>query len=117
MAIINQHDLIEHLEGDLELLRDVFELFTDEKQEMQTELEAAIDAEDVATVCEVAHSMKGMLSNFLAESACQTAARIQELAAERTLEGVPELSQHLNDQMEAVELELKQILNSEGPSN
>ncbi len=115
MAIINQHDLIEHVEGDLELLRDVFELFTDEKSEMQAEMEAAIKAEDAEAVRKVAHSMKGMLANFLAESACQTAAKIQELAAKQTLEEIPKLSQSLAAQMDAVELELQQMLDLESP--
>ena len=114
MNIINQKDLIEHIEGDLELLRDAFELFTDEKTTMKAELQAAIDSNDVDAARSAAHSIKGMLSNFLAESACETAGQIQEIASGQTLEGIPQLSQQLSEQMNQDETELSQMLDSAG---
>ena len=45
MKIIDQKELMDHLEDDWELLQDAFELYCDENQKMQSDLRQAIEAE------------------------------------------------------------------------
>ena len=115
MTIINPQNLMAHLEGDRELLKDVFQIFVEEKPALQAQLLAAIEATDTDAVRNVAHSMKGMLANFLAESACTTAEEIQQIATQPSLDGIPSLYQRLVEQLDAVETELKLMIDSEDP--
>ena len=112
-TIIDRNRLMEHLEGDLELLEDAFDLFREESQSSKDRLRAAFESRDIESVHRIAHSIKGMLANFLAESACETTERIQSIADPQVLADSYELLDTLAEQMDRTLDELREILASE----
>ena len=109
MTIIDTGELLEYLEGDVALLQDAYEIFCDENQVALSDLQAAIAADDVEAIHQNAHRIKGMLSNFQAHSACDTAQHIELIAASAD---APPLVEKLANQIETVHTEIKQIIQS-----
>ena len=115
MPIVDTEELMDYLEVDLELLQDAFDIFCEVSQNDQTELQAAVDAGDVEAVHKAAHKIKGMLSNFQAPSACETAQKIELMTDPGMLTGVQPLLDKLRGQIETVRSEIIQILQSGAP--
>lgn len=111
MAIIDPQKLMEHLEDDLELLEQAYELFQEESESMQADLKQAVDRQDVGAIHSAAHSLKGMLSNFLAEAPCQTLVQIQE-SDQTNSDAKQQLLQNLRTQLDMMDSEIKQIIES-----
>ena len=110
MPIIDPEQLIEHVDGDLEFLRETYEIFREENQTKQSNLRAAFNAADLEAVQSIAHSLKGMLSNFLAESASATANQIESIKEPQALALAGPLLDQLSRQIEMMDAEIKQTL-------
>jgi HPt (histidine-containing phosphotransfer) domain-containing protein len=71
--------LLERVENDRELVRDLLLIFKEEFPIHLRALRAAVDSMDGEKVAAEAHTMKGMLSNLAANSAAGAAARLEQL--------------------------------------
>jgi two-component system sensor histidine kinase/response regulator len=94
-------ELLERIDGDRGFLAELLELFRGDYPELMQSAEAAIEAEDVATLQRTGHALKGALSNLSANTAAelagfleimggdgdfrQASATLNELAQELTL--------------------------------
>jgi len=112
MPIIDRAQLMDHLDGDLEFLQDAHELFNEESRTMLDDLRAAIAASDLAAVQSLTHTLRGMLANFMAEPACETA---DQLRAAGIGDASNALLDKLNNQMDSMSSEIKEILLSGNP--
>ncbi len=110
MPIVDTEQLLDYVEGDLELLQEAFDVFCEVSRSVQIELQAAVDAVDVATVHKLAHKIRGMLSNFHAHEACETAQEVELIDNPDTLAGAQPLVDKLRGQIETVRREIVQIL-------
>ena len=113
MPIVDTEQLLDYLEGDLELLQDAFDVFCEVSQVTQTELQSAVDAADVEAVHKLAHKIRGMLSNFHAQEACDTAQEVELITDPGQLAGAQPLIDKLRGQIETVRSEITQILRSD----
>lgn len=110
MPIIDRVQLMEHVDGDLEFLQETYEIFCEDSQTMLDELRAACDAGKLESVHSLAHTMRGMLSNFMAESACETAGQLQAIDNLDALSTSSSLLDKLSDQIKTMHSEIQEIL-------
>jgi HPt (histidine-containing phosphotransfer) domain-containing protein len=78
-AIMNLTELLERVENDRELIRELLLIFKEEFPSHLRALRDAVDSMDGKKVATEAHTMKGMLSNLAASSAAGAAARLEQL--------------------------------------
>jgi HPt (histidine-containing phosphotransfer) domain-containing protein len=76
---INKADLLDRVEGDLALLKEVVEVFRDVYPGMLAELKQAVDRRDAPVITRAAHTLKGVVANFGARSAFAAALRLETL--------------------------------------
>ena len=83
-------ELLSRVEGDYELLRDIFEIFNEEFPKSYRILTAALASNDLKQVQFSAHTLKGMFSSlsFVRASAC--ARRIELMARVEQRDGIDE---------------------------
>ena len=78
-AIMDLTELLERVENDRELIRDLLLIFKEEFPSHLRALRDAVDSVDGKKVAAEAHTLKGMLSNLAASSAAGAAARLERL--------------------------------------
>jgi hypothetical protein len=110
MKIIDREKLLDHVDGDMDLLKDTFEILLVERPEMLKKLRTVFESGDVEAVQLQAHRCKGMLSNFMAEVACATALKIERLDSPAAIADSFPLLDQLARQMEEIEIELDQLI-------
>jgi two-component system sensor histidine kinase/response regulator len=72
--------VLERVEGDVELLKQLVELFREDSARHLSDLRAALERGDVKAIERSAHALKGSTSNFGAPSAWEAALRLETLA-------------------------------------
>jgi HPt (histidine-containing phosphotransfer) domain-containing protein len=87
---LDLNELLSRVEGDYELLRDIFEIFNEEFPKSYRILTSALASKDLKQVQFSAHTLKGMFSSlsFVRASAC--ARRIELMARVEQLDGIDE---------------------------
>ena len=108
MSIVDRERLLDYLEGDLEFLDDSFEIFCQDSESLLGELRQAFADRDLGSVHKHAHTFKGMLSNFHADSACQTVKQIEEIEIHEL--PTTTILEQLAKQIETIKSEIHQIL-------
>jgi HPt (histidine-containing phosphotransfer) domain-containing protein len=72
-------ELLERVDRDRELLRDLLTIFKEEYPRSLLVLREAVQAKDSKRVAAAAHALKGMLSTLAATQAAATAARLEQM--------------------------------------
>ena len=91
VAVVDFDEALENLEGDVELLQDVVEIFMERGQEQLAAIRQAITDADVQTVMIQSHGMKGGSSNFCAKRFGKAALALEMLSKGGSLEGAEEM--------------------------
>lgn len=76
-AIFDQRAILERVEGDVELLREIVGLFFEETPELLSSIRESIARRDSAALEHAAHSLKGTVSSFGARAAREAALRLE----------------------------------------
>ncbi len=79
--------LIEAFDGDWNFLKEVVEVFLDDYPRLLDNLRKSLKKGDCDTFMRSAHSLKGMLKNFRAETAAEMAFDLEKKGKEADLEG------------------------------
>ncbi len=79
-AYVDLPELLNRVEGDRELLAELFRLSRDDLPENREALHEAIDGVDLGKVAIAAHKLKGMLANLSATRLASLAAQIERAA-------------------------------------
>ncbi len=95
------------VEGDPELLRDLLELFAGEAPAVVARLSAAVEKKDAAGIERTAHTLKGSLANFGADSAVEAASALETLARHKELAHAEETFHTLEREIARVLSEIK----------
>lgn len=98
--VVDLANAMENLDGDVELLREVLEIFLEMAPEMLDGLEGAIGGGggDAVEVGGMAHSLKGSASNFCATRFVDAAGRLEYLAKGGVLGGAGDLMRELREE-------------------
>ncbi len=80
MTVFDKEAALHRLEGDLDLLRELAEIFREETPRLTTTLGAALAANDILAAQRAAHAIKGSAANLGAVALCEQAKRIELMA-------------------------------------
>lgn len=100
MLIYNREEVLERLDGDEELLREVVDLFLEQSRHQIRELQAALAAGEPAQIRHQAHSLKGAAAGLGAQALSHTAAQLELAGKKGELKEVPELLRALEKELE-----------------
>jgi len=85
--VLDWATMLNCVDGDLELLHKLVEVFWEDCPRMLSDIRKALDARSSKALLSAAHALKGSLSYFGANSALQAALRLEILGRQGTLEG------------------------------
>ena len=107
MEILDRRMLLDNVDGDGKLLREIVDLFFDTSEDVLDAIRIAATRADADSLNENAHQLKGTLANLGARAASQAALRVETLGREGNLTGVAEAVSALEDEMSRLAPELK----------
>jgi len=102
--------LMERLDGDQELLRELLAMFREDVQMNLQKSHAAIGIGNYEQLSRTAHTMKGMLRNLSMNAAGETAAVLETAASENREGESKELLQKLEKELEGILPEVETLL-------
>jgi HPt (histidine-containing phosphotransfer) domain-containing protein len=97
--IFRRHEVLERLEGDEDLLRELVDLFLSQSWSQIGEMKAALAAGDAASIRHQAHSLKGAAAGLGAGALSFQAARLEKAGKEGNLEAVGPLLQAVQEEL------------------
>ena len=106
---IDTKTLLDSINGDLDLLDELIDLFIRNANDLKCEMQQAIEAKDCAAIETVAHSLKGAVGTFAAKNALQAAMTVESLAMNEDVDGAIEACDHLKSQMDDLILDLAKL--------
>ncbi len=90
-GVMNWDEALKTCGGDHALLRDIVEAFLEEEPRRVAEIRQAIDGTDFELLGRAAHTIKGSMRYFKAESVFERAHGLEQLGQEKTLDGAEEI--------------------------
>ena len=109
MKVLDQEAALTRVGGDVELLREIGDLFQLECPRELAKLREAIESGDGAAVGRVAHGLKGSAANFGAGPAVEAALKIEQLARVGQVEEARGVCETLEKALDVLLRELKEI--------
>ena len=110
--VVSRRELLKRVDGDMELLQDLVDIFLEELPQRLVALRAALDQDDLEVVHEKAHSIKGSVSNFAAAAAFEAASQVNDLARSGTRNGLKQAIDVLEQEMSRLQPALREIVES-----
>jgi len=109
-AKLDKEMLLKAFDGDWSFLKEVVEVFLSDYPRLLDNLRRAFEQNDSDTLMRAAHSLKGMLKNFQAETAAEVAFELEKKGQAESFDGVPEVIDNLAGQVADVDKTLRSIL-------
>ena len=109
-AVFSEDELLGRTNQDIELARDLVQLFLDHRQEWLNDLDRALGERDCELVRRTAHKMKGAFDHCGAASAHDLALLLERLGRERDLEGATTAVEQLRSHMAELTPDLIEFL-------
>jgi len=107
---LNQDVLIKSFKDDHSLFKELVDIFVNDYPQMLTSLRESLKTADAKTFSRTAHSLKGMLRNFEAEVAADTAFDLEKKGKQGELDGTDQIVDRLAGQLEEVTQNLEQLV-------
>ena len=84
-SVFDLSKALDRVEGDLELLQEMADLFLEECPHMVEEIGHAITAGDAQALQHAAHTLKGSVSNFAADKATEASFALEKMGRQQDL--------------------------------
>jgi PAS domain S-box-containing protein len=107
---LNADGLIRSFENDQQLFEELVEIFLNDSPQMLNTLRDSLMSCDAKTFKRTAHSLKGMLRNFQAESAAETAFELEQIGDRGKLDEADQIVDSLAGQLDEVAQKLKAVV-------
>ena len=107
---LDEELLLKAFDGDWNFLKEVVDVFLSDYPGLLDDLHRACKAGDSETLMRTAHSLKGMLRNFQAESAAEVAFEIETKGREADFSSVPESIENLAGHVTQLDRTLRVLL-------
>jgi CheY-like chemotaxis protein/HPt (histidine-containing phosphotransfer) domain-containing protein len=107
---LNKGGLIKSFENDHSLFKELVEIFINDYPQMLTALRKSLETTDAPTFKRTAHSLKGMLRNFQADAAADTAFDLEKKGQHGQLDGVEQTIESLAGQLDDLAQKLKDLV-------
>lgn len=99
--VFDLDEALENIGGDMDLLKEILEIFLDDYPNQMEQIQEGILAGDSKAVEQAAHSLKGSVANFAAGRAREAAYRLEVLGREGNLgeakEALADLEREIGD--------------------
>jgi len=79
-SVLDEAGLLDRIGGDAEFLRELAEMFQDQRVSLLEQIRSAAGAGDAESLARAAHTLKGCVGNLGAVEAFQSALRLESLA-------------------------------------
>lgn len=112
--VINREQLLERVDGDFELIEELFTVFAEEFPIQLKEVEEAILTNDPEKLRKSAHRLKGALGNLAAEEAYATSIEMETHAINRDMTAAQNLYLEFAKQIMMVMDALRSIVGNAG---
>jgi two-component system sensor histidine kinase/response regulator len=112
-AKLDKEMLLKAFDGDWGFLKEVVEVFLSDYPRLLNDLHRAFEQSDSDTLMRAAHSLKGMLKNFQAETAAEVAFELEKKGQAESFDGVPEAIDNLSGQVADVDKTLRGIMDQQ----
>lgn len=106
--------LWERVDGDMDLLRELVDVFAEEAPKMLTRIEEAIDLQTPSEVEKAGHKLKGSVLQFSARNAAATALELEEKGREGSLAGAGPLLEKLRQEIDLLQEALNAMVSGNG---
>ena len=113
--IINREALLERVSGDMDLLRELVEIFMDDSLRLVDRIRRAVMRKDADDLERAAHGLKGCVLNFEAKTAADIAEVIEAMGRNRNLTQAQNVLTELDEQIGVLRTELKSITVIDAP--
>lgn len=110
LVMIEKENLLEHFDGDMELIQELTQIFEESYPEVLRNLNEAIKSENFSDVELHAHTLKGMISNFFAEEAKDIAFELEKMGRDKSITNATALAADLEQKVSSLLVELKKII-------
>ena len=108
-VLITGKALLEHFDGDRELLRELARIFLEDYPTRLSAIQAGVDRRDVPALLEAAHALRGSVANFGATRAVEAALKLELMGKAGDLTGAPAAFADLQHAMAAFTGELDTV--------
>ena len=88
--VINKDELIERLDNDIDLFKELAVLFIEDSKKLLTRIENSIKEENAENLRKSAHTIKGSVSNFSAKKAYDAAYNLEIIGTNNELDKAEE---------------------------
>ena len=108
--------LWERVNEDMDLLRDLLQIFSQEYPAILQKLGAAVKSRSSAEIAKYGHKLKGSALQFSAMGAASTAARLEKMGETGTLDGADKLYEQLKSEFMELAEALRLMTRNGAPS-
>ena len=105
-AILDRRQILDRMGDDMELLKEVVDLFISDYPRLLKDIREAIPQGDAETLHGAAHALKGSLGTFAPEAASQAAFKLESMGRNQDFSGAREALMELEREVELVVEEL-----------
>ncbi len=109
-TMFDETALVEQVDGDMEFLADTVGMLADDGPDLIEQLRVAIDTLDGPSVGRIAHTLKGMVSNFCAPETQSIAFEIEKAGKADDLSTAAGLIDRMAEQLNALITELTDFI-------
>lgn len=109
-SMVDYQAALNRLGGNVALFKEFIDIFNTDGPVLMDQMAMHIDAGDANAIEKSAHSLKGLMSNFGADTCCQTARQIERLSKEKKLSQLGALHQKLSVEFQSLVNELNGYL-------
>lgn len=106
LPVLDRQALLDRVVGDEPLMREILQIFRDERERRMAAVRQAMEARDAAAIGVAAHAINGAAGNIGAERVRRVAARLQNLGRSGSLDGADEAWAELQEEMHALDRQL-----------
>jgi len=107
--------LLERVNGDAELLRDLVDLFSQEYPRLLQSLRTAVEQRSAADIQKLSHKLKGSLLQFSGRESVAAAGKLEEMGKAKTLECVVQVFTKLEKAVDILIADLRSMVDPERP--
>lgn len=112
--ILDREELLDRIGEDAGFLRELAEMFSDQRQHLLGEIRSAVQTGDAAALARVAHTLKGCVGNLGAGTAFEAARRLELLAREGRLSEAQRAALELESEVARFEAALLRLADELG---
>lgn len=108
-AILNRKEVYSRVDDDMELLQELIEIFLEDYPQLMSDIHSAIQSGDAEALKSSAHTLKGSVSNFCAQSAVDAALKLEIAGGNKDLSSAEEDFITLQSSMGEVSIALEEL--------